>query len=65
MIVSLGIFQNWFIVFDTEHISNQKIKQINDLELSFDLKYQPTAIAWFSCNLQMYAADFREITLVL
>ena len=59
----LGEFQSWFVVFDTEYIANQKMVQINAFELSFNLQYQPTLyIAWFSCNLQKFVADFREIT---
>ena len=61
--MSLGEFQSWSVVFDTEYIANQKMVQINAFELSFNLQYQPTLyIAWFSCNLQKYIADFREIT---
>ena len=63
LLVSLGILQSWSVVFDTEYIANQKMVQINAFELSFNLQYQPTLyIAWFSCNLQKYIADFREIT---
>ena len=61
--MSLGEFQSWSVVFDTEYIANQKMVQINAFELSFNLQYQPTLyIAWFSCNLQKFVADFREIT---
>ena len=63
VLVSLGEFQSWSVVFDTEYIANQKMVQINAFELSFNLQYQPTLyIAWFSCNLQKFVADFREIT---
>ena len=59
----LGKFKSWPVVFDTEYIVNQKMVQINAFELSFNLQYQPTLyIAWLSCNLQKYIADFREIT---
>ena len=63
ILVTLGEFQSWSVVFDTEYIANQKMVQINAFELSFNLQYQPTLyIAWFSCNLQKFVADFREIT---
>ena len=60
-VVLLGEFQSWSVVFDTEYIANQKMVQINAFELSFNLQYQPTLyIAWFSCNLQKFVADFRD-----
>merc|ERR1711994_144376 len=63
ILVSLGEFQSWSVVFDTEYIANQKMVQINAFELSLNLQYKPTLnIAWFSCNLQNFVADFREIT---
>ena len=63
LLVSLGKFKSWSVVFDTEYIANQKMVQINAFELSFNLQYQPTLyIAWFRCNLQKFVADFREIT---
>ena len=61
--VSLKILQSWSDVFDTEYILNQNVVQIKAFELSFNLQYQPTPyIAWFSCNLQKFVADFRQIT---
>ena len=63
ILVSLGEFQSWSVVFDTEYIANQKMVQVNAFELSLNLQYQPTLyISWFSCNLQKYIEDFREIT---
>ena len=53
VLVSLGEFQSWSVVFDIEHMANQKMVQINAFELSFNLQYHPTLyIAWISCNLQ-------------
>ena len=61
--MSHGEFQSWSVLFDTECIASQKMVLINAFELSFNLQYQPTLyIAWFSCNLQMFVADFTEIT---
>ena len=63
LLVSRWEFQSWSFVFDTEYKAKQKMVQINAFELSFNLQYQPTlCIAWFSCNLQKFITDFRQIT---